>query len=263
MAASNIIIQRGTTKPASVWKFGDDARPSDGTGSVFVLTVASGSQRIVRRTDDLLAATHGCTLGRYPGALWPHTTCGNRFRRWRKRGIWDRLLDAASKAYDGDLQMIDATSVRVHQHATCAPPKKKGGCGGMGRSRGGLTSKIHALVDAEGRPVALKITEGQAHDGRSAANMLGGLGAGQILPGDRAYDSDALRTRMVEQGAWANVKSMPNRKQVLAFSPFLYKYRNLVERFFSKIKHFRAVATRYDKDPDNFLASVKLAALRV
>ena len=56
----------------------------------------------------------------------------------------------------------------------------------MGRSRGGLTSKIHALVDAEGRPVALKITEGQAHDGRSAADMLGGLGAGQILLGDRA-----------------------------------------------------------------------------
>jgi len=104
----------------------------------------------------------------------------------------------------------------------------------MGRSRGGLTSKIHALVDAEGRPVALKITEGQAHDGRSAADMLGGLGAGQILLGDRAYDSDALRAQMAEQGAWANVRPMPNRKQVLAFSPFLYKYRNLVERFFRR-----------------------------
>ena len=69
----------------------------------------------------------------------------------------------------------------------------------MGRSRGGLTSKIHALVDAEGRPLALKITEGQAHDGRSAADLLGGLGHGQILLGDRAYDSDALRTRMAEQ----------------------------------------------------------------
>jgi len=133
----------------------------------------------------------------------------------------------------------------------------------MGRSRGGLTSKIHALVDAEGRPVALKITPGQAHDGRSATDMLGGLGEGQVLPGDRAYDSDALRARMSEQGAWANVKPMPNRKQVLAFSPFLYKHRNRVERFFSKIKHFRAVAARHDKDPDNFLASVKLAAVRV
>src|SRR3954468_17262135 len=85
-------------------------------------------------------------------------------------------------------------------------PKKDGGSGGMGRSRGGLTSKIHALVDAEGRPVALKITPGQAHDGRSATDMLG---EGQVLPGDRAYDSDALRARMSEQGAWANVKPMP------------------------------------------------------
>lgn len=133
----------------------------------------------------------------------------------------------------------------------------------MGRSRGGLTRKIHALVDAEGRPIALKITEGQAHDGRAAADMLDGLGAGQTLLGDRAYDSDALRERMAEQGAWANVKPMPNRKRVPAFCRFLYKDRNRVERFFSKLKHFRAVATRYDKDPNNFLASVKLAALRI
>ena len=133
----------------------------------------------------------------------------------------------------------------------------------MGRSRGGLTSKIHALVDADGRPVALKITEGQAHDGRATADMLDGLGAGQILLGDRASDSDALCERLAEQGARANVKLMPNRKQVLAFCRFLYKYRNRVERFFSKLKHFRAIATRYAKDPNNFLASVKLAAVRI
>ena len=100
-------------------------------------------------------------------------------------------------------------------------------------------------MDAEGRPAALKITERQAHDGRSAADMLDGLGASRILLGDRAYDSDALRARMIEQGAWANVKLTPNRKHGLAFSPFRYKYRNLVERFSSKIKHFRAIATRY------------------
>jgi transposase len=114
----------------------------------------------------------------------------------------------------------------------------------MGRSRGGLTTKIHALVDAEGLPISLKLTEGQAYDGHSAEDMLGGLSDGQILLADRAYDSDALRRRLAERGAWANVKPMPNRKQRLAFSPFLYRYRNLVERFFNKLKHFRAVATR-------------------
>lgn len=64
----------------------------------------------------------------------------------------------------------------------------------MGRSRGGLTTKIHALVDALGLPIALKLTEGQAHDGRSADDMLDGLGKGCILLADRAYDSDAMRS---------------------------------------------------------------------
>ena len=82
----------------------------------------------------------------------------------------------------------------------------------MGRSRGGLTTKIHALAD---------------------------------------------------RGAWANVKPMPNRKNVPAFSAYLYRYRNLVERFFNKLKHFRAVATRYDKRADNYLVGVKLASVRI
>jgi transposase len=133
----------------------------------------------------------------------------------------------------------------------------------MGRSRGGLTTKIHALVDADGLPIVLKLTEGQAHDGRAACDMLGSLAAGNILLADRAYDSDALRRTLAERGAWANVKPMPNRRNVPAFSSFLYRYRNLVERFFNKLKHFRAIATRYDKTPENYLASVKLASARI
>ena len=133
----------------------------------------------------------------------------------------------------------------------------------MGRSRGGLTTKIHALVDSNGNPITLKLSEGQAHDGRSADDMLDDLGPGQILLADRAYDSDGLRERPEEQGAWANIKPMPNRVNIPAFSPFLYRYRNLVERFFNKIKHFRAVATRFEKHDANYLAIVKLAAVRI
>ena len=133
----------------------------------------------------------------------------------------------------------------------------------MGRSRGGLTTKIHALVDANGLPILLKLTEGQAHDGRSAADMLSGLGPGQILLPDRAYDSDALRSSLAERGAWANVRPMPGRVNVPAFSRFLYRYRNLVERFFSKLKHFRAIATRFEKHDANYLALVKLASARI
>lgn len=133
----------------------------------------------------------------------------------------------------------------------------------MGRSRGGLTTKIHALVDANGLPIALKLTEGQAHDGKSATDMLGALGPSQILLGDAAYDSDALRAAVDAQGAWANVKPLSRRKKAPAFSAFLYRYRNLVERFFNKLKHFRAVATRYEKHDANYLALVKLAAARI
>ena len=130
----------------------------------------------------------------------------------------------------------------------------------MGRSRGGLTTKIHALVDANGLPIALKLTEGQAHDGRAAADMLHALGQGDILLADAAYDSDALRQSLAARGAWANVKPMANRRRKPAFSAFLYRYRNLVERFFNKLKHFRAIATRYDKLARNFLAGVQLAS---
>lgn len=133
----------------------------------------------------------------------------------------------------------------------------------MGRSRGGLTTKIHALVDANGLPVKLKLTAGQAHDGRSAADMLDDIGPDQTLLADRAYDSDAMRQALADRGAWACVKPMPHRVNVPAFSPFLYRFRNLVERFFNKIKHFRAVATRFEKHDANYLALVKLAATRI
>jgi transposase len=133
----------------------------------------------------------------------------------------------------------------------------------MGRSRGGLTTKIHALVDAKGLPVMLKLTPGQAHDGRSAADMLETIGPNDILLADSAYDSDALRQCLAERGAVANVKPIPARKRIPAFDPALYRCRNLVERFFNKIKHFRAVATRFEKHAENYLALVKLAAIRI
>ena len=89
------------------------------------------------------------------------------------------------------------------------------------------------------------------------------FGKGQILLADRAYDSDALRAAMTDRGAWANIKPMPHRVNVPAFSPWLYRYRNLVERFFNKLKHSRAVATRFEKHDANYLALVKLAAARI
>ncbi|HHB83644.1 MAG TPA: IS5/IS1182 family transposase, partial [Devosia sp.] len=80
---------------------------------------------------------------------------------------------------------------------------------------------------------------------------------------DRAYDADAIRATIADKGAWANIPPMPQRRFKPVFSKTLYRARNLVERFFNKLKHFRAVATRYDKRDDNYLASIKLAAIRI
>lgn len=80
---------------------------------------------------------------------------------------------------------------------------------------------------------------------------------------DRAYDADAIRKLVADHDAWANIPSMPQRRFRPAFSKYLYKTRNLVERFFNKLKHFRAVAARYGKDPENDLAGVKLASIRI
>ena len=90
-------------------------------------------------------------------------------------------------------------------------------------------SKIHALVDAEGRPVSLRLTGGQ----------------------------------VAERKAWANIPPKANRRGAFAFSPWVYRLRNLVEGFFNRIKQFRAIATRYDKRPENYLAAVKLVAARI
>lgn len=133
----------------------------------------------------------------------------------------------------------------------------------MGRSRGGLTTKIHALVDAEGRPIDLVLTPGQTHDGQPALAMLAALQPNTILLADRAYDNDAIRRLAKHKGAWANIPPKRNRTGSFSFSAWVYKQRNLVERFFNKLKHFRGIATRYDRDPLNFLAAIKLASVRI
>lgn len=133
----------------------------------------------------------------------------------------------------------------------------------MGRSRGGLTSKIHALVDAEGRPVGLRLTGGQIHDACEAEALIETIPEGATLLGDKGYDSNAIREQAAARNVWANIPNRSNRKQRFGFSPWLYRQRNLVERFFNRIKQFRGIATRYDRCPENYLAAVKLVCTRI
>src|SRR5262249_54183775 len=105
-------------------------------------------------------------------------------------------------AHDAAVQMIDTSIVRVHQHAASIACNKRQS---MGRSRGGLTSKIHAVVDSSGLPVRLALTTGEAHDNRLAAKPLSRLKSGSMLLADRGYDADWIRTLVRQHGAWANI----------------------------------------------------------
>jgi transposase len=118
-----------------------------------------------------------------PDDFGPYTTCYNRFVRWRRAGVWSRIMDALAAAHDASVQMIDTSIVRVHQHGACINRNRKQS---MGRSRGGLTSKIHALVDTNGLPVRLALTAGEAHDNRLARKLLSRLKSGSMLLADRA-----------------------------------------------------------------------------
>ena len=133
----------------------------------------------------------------------------------------------------------------------------------MGRSRGGLTTKIHALVDAEGRSIRLILTAGQAGDAPAAHALLSDLRTGSILLADKAYDTDTIRAETAGRGAFPNIPPRITRRQTFAFSPWLYRQRNAVERFFNRIKQMRGIATRYDRRPENYLAALKLAAIRI
>jgi transposase len=133
----------------------------------------------------------------------------------------------------------------------------------MGRSRGSLMTKIHAPVDGRGLPVQLDLSEGQASDCKLADPLLDAVPEGSIFLADKAYDSDAIRETVEARGGFANIPAKSNRKKSFTFSAFLYRYHNLIERFFGKTKHARGLATRYEKRADNFLAAIKLFSTRL
>jgi transposase len=124
-------------------------------------------------------------------------------------------------------------------------------------------ARFHALVDTNGLPVRLALTAGEAHDNRLAGKLLSRLKSGAMLLADRGYDADWIRTLATEKGAWANIPPRSNRNTPICFSPYLYRARNQVERFFNKIKRCRRVATRYDRLAANYLAFVQLASIRL
>jgi transposase len=233
----------------------------------FIRSMLPNKPRGVARVDDrrvingiFWVLRSGAPWRDLPDVYGPRTTCYNRFVRWRRAGVWANILSALAAAHHAAVQMIDTSMVRVHQHAACVADSASQS---VGRSRGGLTSKLHVVVDANGLPVWLGITPGEAHDNRLCSTLLTGLKPKTMILADRGYDADWIRVLVNEQGAWANIPPKRNRKEPICFSRHLYRARNRIERFFNKIKQCRRIATRYDKLAANYLAFVQLASIRL
>jgi transposase len=136
----------------------------------------------------------------------------------------------------------------------------QGGAQAIGRSRGGLTTKIVALVDALGNLVRFILLPGQRHDSVGAAPLLKDRDFAALLA-DKACDSDAIRADLNERGALAVIPPKANRAAGIPCDFEMYKWRHLVENFFCKIKQFRRIATRYDKTDTSFAAIIHLAGI--
>ena len=190
-----------------------------------------------------------------PAKFGPWHNVYVRFARWRDTGVWQRILAAVSRDPDMEELMIDSTIVRAHQHAAGA---KKSGTQAIGRSRGGLSTKIHAAVDALGNPVRIILTVGQQADITQAEALIADFAATSVLA-DKGYDADAFVATIESQGAHAVIPPRSNRTEQRSVDWHLYKNRNLVERFFNRLKQFRRVATRYDKLDTSFLSFIFLA----
>ena len=149
-------------------------------------------------------------------------------------------------------------------HNRSRPPARSGRQRGqdsqaLGRSRGGFSTKIHVAVDGEGQPAKLHLTEGQRHDITCAEILLEDLAPEHVI-GDKGYDSDPLREKIRSIGAKPVIPSRRSHR-IRRHDRQRYKLRNVVERFIGRLKHYRRVATRYDKLAVTFLGFVQLASI--
>jgi putative transposase len=132
----------------------------------------------------------------------------------------------------------------------------------LGRSRGGFGTKVHAAVTPLGHPVALQATGSEASDSPRLPGLIAGVETRAVLA-DKGYDSDANRAAIRRRGAEPCIPPRKNRTARIDYDRHLYKERNVVERFFARVKQYRRVATRYDKKAANFLGFVWVASIEI
>ncbi len=148
-----------------------------------------------------------------PACYGPHKTLYNRFVRWSRAAVFDRIFQAlAAESTTTKTGMIDSTHLKAHRTAASL---LKGGAfpRQIGRTRGGLNSRLHAVCDGDGKPVVLRLTAGQVSDYRGADTVLEALPKAAVLIADKGYDSDRLREALAERGVKSCIPGRAKRKE--------------------------------------------------
>ena len=195
-----------------------------------------------------------------PQEFGPWKSVFNQFNRWSKRGLWKKIFLAIRGELDDEWNFIDGTIVKVHQHASGAIG---GGDQAIGKSRGGNSSKIHMLCDAFGNPIDFELTAGHVHDVTRAERLVE-LSNAENMIADKGYDSENVRQKAKDKNMRPIIPTRAcTKKENPEFDKELYKLRHIIENLFARLKHFRSIATRYEKTSRNFSAFVYIGCLLI
>ncbi|WP_414629280.1 IS5 family transposase [Acinetobacter variabilis] len=201
----------------------------------------------------------GATWRDIPQELCPWQTAYNRFNRWASKGLWDKFFLDLRGILDQEWVFIDGSYIRVHQHASGARHSFERA---IGQSRGGRTTKIHLATDANGLPIDFKITGGDVHDSQVAKQLIDIVGEATYLIADKGYDAEHIRICAKNKNMIPIIPLRSNSKRSnKEFDKYLYKLRHLVENAFARLKHFRAIATRFDKLARNYQSMIYIACM--
>lgn len=199
----------------------------------------------------------GCPWRDVPSFFGHWNSIFKCFNRWSLQGKLKEIFYALAKDPDHEWTFIDGSIVKAHQHSTGAV---RGNETAIGKSVAGNSTKIHMAVDAMGLPIHFIITGGEVHDSKIAQNLIDKIPELEILIADRGYDSEILRENIENIGANSYIPRKKNSKIGNEKMDWcLYKYRHLVENIFARLKHFRSIATRYEKLKRNYEGMLYLA----
>jgi len=201
----------------------------------------------------------GCPWRDLPLAFGDWSAVYKRYNAWSSKDIFNKLFNQLSQLADTEWTFIDASYVKAHQHSAGAICKENQA---IGASAGGKTTKIHLAVDAYGLPIMFEVTGGHVHESQIASTLIERLPESEATVADKGYDSITIREQIQARGSIAVI---PRKKNSTIgnhnLDVYLYKLRHLVENAFARLKHFRAVATRFDKLKRNFISTIALACI--